>query len=153
MRLPIRSLWLSTALCALCALAACTPKLTIDQKRQRLLKTVDETVAQGPYRAAWNSLESFKVPVWYEDAKFGIFIHWGVYSVPAFGSEWYPRNMYQQGSNEFKHHLATFGPQSKFGYKDFIPQFGAERFNAQRWAEVFKQSGARFVVPVAEHHD
>jgi alpha-L-fucosidase len=93
------------------------------------------------------------VPDWYRDGKFGIFIHWGVYSVPAFGNEWYPRNMYVQGSPEFAHHVATYGPQSRFGYKDFIPRFTAERFDPVGWANLFQQAGARFVVPVAEHHD
>lgn len=131
----------------------CGGARAMEPKVESTLKTVDGVVSNGPFSASWDSLKSYQVPAWYEDAKFGIFIHWGVYSVPAFGSEWYPRNMYQQGSDEFKHHVATFGPQSKFGYKDFIPQFKAERFNADRWAEVFKQAGARFVVPVAEHHD
>src|SRR5512136_1163755 len=120
MRLTIRSLSSVTALCVLFALAACTSKLTTEQKRQRLLATVDQTVAGGPYHAAWDSLESFKVPEWYQNAKFGIFIHWGVYSVPAFGSEWYPRNLYLESDPAFKHHVATFGPQLNFGYKNFI---------------------------------
>ncbi len=109
--------------------------------------------AQERYQATWESLKKYQTPDWFRDAKFGIFIHWGVYSVPAFGSEWYPRQMYQQGSDEFKHHVATYGPQSKFGYKDFIPLFKAEKFNPQQWVALFKQAGAKYVVPVAEHHD
>ncbi len=105
------------------------------------------------YQATWESLGQYTVPQWYQDGKFGIFIHWGLYAVPAFGNEWYPRNMYQQGSREFAHHVATYGPQDKFGYKDFIPQFTAERFDADQWAGLFRQAGAKFVVPVAEHHD
>jgi len=93
------------------------------------------------------------VPEWYKDAKFGIFIHWGVYSVPGFGSEWYPRNMYLQDSPAFKHHIETYGPQSRFGYKDFIPLFTAEQFDPDHWANLFRKAGAQFVVPVAEHHD
>jgi alpha-L-fucosidase len=124
-----------------------------DAKAQAILKTVDVAVAAGPFAAAWPSLERYEVPAWYRDGKFGIFIHWGLYSVPAFGNEWYPRNMYKQGTPEFAHHVATFGPQAKFGYKDFIPQFKAERFSAAGWARLFKEAGARFVVPVAEHHD
>lgn len=111
------------------------------------------TSAQDRYQATWQSLENYKTPDWFRDAKFGIFIHWGVYSVPGFGSEWYPRNMYQQGSDEFKHHVAIYGPQNKFGYKDFIPMFKAEKFNADQWASLFEKSGAKYVVPVAEHHD
>ena len=98
-------------------------------------------------------LEKFQAPAWYVDGKFGIFIHWGIYSVPAFGNEWYPRNMYKADTDEFKHHVATYGPQSRFGYKDFIPLFKAERYDARQWAALFKAAGAKFVVPVAEHHD
>jgi alpha-L-fucosidase len=109
--------------------------------------------AEGPFRPDWESLKTHRVPDWYLDGKFGIFIHWGIYSVPAFGSEWYPRQMYLEGSDEFKHHIATYGPQSRFGYKDFIPLFKAEKYDPHAWAALFKKAGAKFVVPVAEHHD
>ena len=124
-----------------------------DSERAILLKDVDSVNAQGPFSADWESLQKYETPEWYKDAKFGIFIHWGLYSVPAFGNEWYPRNMYTEGSREYKHHLATYGPQDKFGYKDFIPMFKAEHFDPVAWAELFKKSGAKYVVPVAEHHD
>ncbi len=110
-------------------------------------------LSQQRYQATYESLKQYKTPEWFQDVKFGIFIHWGVYSVPAFESEWYPRNMYRQGSKEFKHHVATYGPHNKFGYKDFIPQFKAEKFDANAWVDLFKRSGAKYVVPVAEHHD
>jgi len=109
--------------------------------------------AQGRYQANWDSLKKYQTPGWFRDAKFGIFIHWGVYAVPAFGSEWYPRNMYQQGSPENKHHIEAYGPISKFGYKDFIPMFKAELFDPVKWVALFKKAGAKYVVPVAEHHD
>lgn len=112
-----------------------------------------QTNAQPVYEAKWDSLKKYTVPEWYLDAKFGIFIHWGVYSVPAFGNEWYPRNMYCEGSPEFKHHVKEYGPQAQFGYKDFIPRFKAENFDAKAWAALFKKAGAKYVVPVAEHHD
>lgn len=124
-----------------------------DQERAALLKRIDRVDDQGPFRPDWESLQKYEVPEWYKDAKFGIFIHWGVYSVPAFGNEWYPRNMYVPGSPEYKHHIATYGPQDEFGYKDFIPLFKAEHFDPGAWAELFKKSGAKYVVPVAEHHD
>ncbi len=117
------------------------------------MDAVDQTIAAGPFKAEWESLKAYQVPAWYEDGKFGIFIHWGVYSVPAFGNEWYPRNMYRQGTPEFQHHVATYGPHAQFGYKDFIPQLTAANFDANSWAELFAKSGAKFVVPVAEHHD
>ncbi|MGO9083666.1 MAG: alpha-L-fucosidase [Candidatus Sulfotelmatobacter sp.] len=124
-----------------------------DDARASLLKYVDAADLQGPFRPDWESLQKYEVPEWYKDAKFGIFIHWGVYSVAAFGNEWYPRNMYSEGSEEYKHHIATYGAQDKFGYKDFIPMFKAEKFDAAAWAELFKKAGAKYVVPVAEHHD
>ncbi|MFI5157134.1 MAG: alpha-L-fucosidase, partial [Chitinophagales bacterium] len=117
------------------------------------LSLAGEALSQQKFLPEWNSLNNYEVPAWYKDAKFGIFIHWGVYSVPAFGSEWYPRLMYQQGSDEYKHHLEKYGPQNKFGYKDFIPMFKAQKFNPAQWAELFKKSGAKYIVPVAEHHD
>ena len=124
-----------------------------DGQRAALLKQVDIAEHHGPFRPDWESLQKYEAPEWYKDAKFGIFIHWGVYSVPAFGNEWYPRSMYSAGSDEYKHHLATYGTQDKFGYKDFIPMFKAADFNAAAWAQLFQKSGAKYVVPVAEHHD
>lgn len=119
---------------------------------ERLAK-IDRVATTGPFEPNWDSLEEFEIPKWYADAKFGLFIHWGAYSVPAFGSEWYPRNMYVEGSKEFEHHVAKYGSQAEFGYKDFISQFKAERFNPAEWAELFRAAGVRYVVPVAEHHD
>src|SRR5689334_2125084 len=117
------------------------------------MTSIDQVIANGPFQASWESLSRYTVPNWYQDAKFGIFIHWGLYSVPAFANEWYPRNMYLQGSEEFRHHVETYGSHTKFGYKDFIPLFQAEKYDPDRWAQLFKKSGARYVVPVAEHHD
>lgn len=117
------------------------------------LDTIDSVIAKGPYQATWESLSEYRVPCWYREAKFGIFIHWGIYSVPAFNNEWYSRNMYIQGSEEYEHHIKTYGRHSEFGYKDFIPLFKAEKFNPDEWAELFRQAGAKYVVPVAEHHD
>ena len=105
------------------------------------------------FKADWESLKNHSTPKWYQDAKFGIFIHWGVYSVPAYGNEWYPRAMYEENSDIFNYHRKTYGPQSDFGYKDFIKMFKAENWDPDYWAELFKKSGAKFIVPVAEHHD
>lgn len=117
------------------------------------LKKIEEVIERGPFSDNWHSLYSYKVPEWYRSAKFGIFIHWGVFSVPAFSNEWYSRNMYEKDRPEYIHHLKTYGSPARFGYKDFIPMFRAERFDAQEWAELFADSGAKYVVPVAEHHD
>jgi len=115
---------------------------TISPKGTDLFKADSTSIAQ-----------SYTIPDWFRDAKFGIFIHWGVYAVPAFGNEWYPRKMYDKNSEEYRHHVETYGELTDFGYKDFIPMFKAERFDPQAWAKLFKQSGARYVIPVAEHHD
>ena len=67
-------------------------------KHEEYLSVIDSVIAQGPFSADWSSLSDYRVPEWYRRAKFGIFIHWGVYSVPAYASEWYPRCMYMQGT-------------------------------------------------------
>lgn len=126
---------------------------THSEQITRQLEKVDRTVAAGPFHDDVPSLSRYQVPDWFRDAKFGIFIHWGGYSVPAYANEWYPRNMYQQGTPEFKHQVETYGPQSKFGYKDFLAQFKGERFNAAEWVSLFRRAGAHYMVPVAEHHD
>ncbi|GAA4163895.1 alpha-L-fucosidase [Gryllotalpicola daejeonensis] len=117
------------------------------------LARVDEVIAAGPFDATWESLSGYRPPRWFAEAKFGIFLHWGAYSVPAFETEWYPRNMYRRGSPAFEHHVATYGPQSTFGYKDFLPAFRMEKFDPAEWVALFKRAGAQYVVPVAEHHD
>jgi alpha-L-fucosidase len=103
------------------------------------------------YEPNWNSLKQYRIPGWFRDAKFGIFIHWGIYSVPAMFDEWYPRRMYEQGKIVYEYHRKTYG--ENFGYKDFIPQFKAEHFNPDAWAQLFVEAGAKYIVPVAEHHD
>lgn len=117
------------------------------------LHAIDAVIARGTFKDNWDSLSAFEVPGWYSSAKFGIFIHWGLYSIQAHHSEWYSRNMYIQGSDEYKHHLATYGEHKDFGYKDFIPMFTADKFDADEWSALFKRAGARYVMPVAEHHD
>jgi alpha-L-fucosidase len=109
---------------------------------------------KGPYTADWESLGKYnEAPEWFKDAKFGIYVHWGVLSVPEFGNDWYPRNMHLEGSREYQHHVETYGHPSKFGYHDFVPMFKAENFDANQWAGLFKKAGARFAGMVAEHHD
>ena len=114
---------------------------------------ITQVANQGPFAPNWSSLGRFSMPEWFVKAKFGIFIHWGLYSIPAYNNEWYSRNMYLQGYPEFDHHIKTYGPQTEFGYKDFIPMFKATSFDAQEWMDVFKEAGAQYVFPVAEHHD
>ncbi|MBN2037280.1 MAG: alpha-L-fucosidase [Chitinispirillaceae bacterium] len=123
------------------------------------------------YTATWASVNQHTpAPEWFKDAKFGLWFHWGVYSTAAFGSEWYPRNMYANGSSEFNHHVSTFGdPYSAWPYHNFIngannkagvfTQFAPKlksaggNFDPNEWASLFDSAGAKFAGPVAEHHD
>jgi len=117
-------------------------------------------MAQSPrYEAKWESLDQRRTPEWFQDAKFGIFIHWGVYAVPAWGmerqySEWYWNRMSDNSPRwapwrEF--HAKLYGPG--FDYMDFAPQFRAELYDARQWASLFRRAGARYVVPTSKHHD
>jgi alpha-L-fucosidase len=134
-----------------------------DAQRNALLKEADRQANDGPFRPDWESLRHYEIPQWYKDAKFGIFIHWGVYAVPSAESEWYPRNMYRPEEGAYKDFQKRFASQAPIGgdsaqkdtlgYKDFIPKFKAEKFDPAAWAHLFKESGAQYVVPVAEHHD
>jgi len=106
------------------------------------------------YEETWESLSEYdETAEWYKDAKFGIYAHWGVMSVPAYANDWYARNMHIEGSDEYKHHVKTYGEPSEFGYHDFVPMFKAENFDANAWADLFEKSGAKFAGIVAEHHD
>jgi len=136
-------------------------------KKEEETKNFTETPTVK-YEANWESIKkNYKDPEWFNKTKFGIFIHWGAYSVPAFGSEWYPRQMYmdtatftaqlnfeKKGPNPvYTHHKKNWGDQKTFGYKDFIPMFKGENFNADEWIDLFKKAGAKYVIPVADHHD
>ncbi|MGB5264757.1 MAG: alpha-L-fucosidase, partial [Lutimonas sp.] len=115
------------------------------------------------YKADWESLKQHKTPDWFLDAKFGIYCHWGPYSVPAHETEWYAHWMYVNADNPeardgkaheiYNYHVKTYGSLNEFGYKDFIPMFKAENFDAAEWADLFQKAGARFAGPVSEHAD
>ena len=134
-------------------LATATEDPGYREKVHTQLNSVGARIRRGPFQADWSSLAAYRAPEWFRDAKFGIFLHWGVYSVPAFANEWYSRNMYVKGSPAYEYHRAVYGPQSTFGYKDFIPRFTAAQFDPNAWVDLFVRAGAKYVVPVAEHCD
>lgn len=105
----------------------------------------------GPVQPNWPSIRDFyHVPSWFRSAKIGMFIHWGLYAIPAHKSEWYAKWMY---TTDVDWHTEHYGPPDKFGYKDFIPLFKPTKFDADEWIHLFQRAGARYVCPVAEHHD
>ena len=115
------------------------------------VNSITNPLPAGPFQPTWDSLKAnYHVPQWFVGAKFGLFMHWGLYSVPAHHNEWYEKHMY---ATESQWHAENFGPQDKFGYKDFIPLFTCSNFNADAWADLFQKSGAKFVIPTAQHHD
>ncbi|MEK7395486.1 MAG: alpha-L-fucosidase [Candidatus Poribacteria bacterium] len=108
------------------------------------------------YEANWESIDSRPIPKWFDEAKFGIMIHWGVYSVPAWApkgtyAEWYWASMGNKDGDTWKYHAKNYG--ENFKYQDFANLFKAELYDPDEWAEIFKQSGARYVVPTSKHHD
>ena len=110
--------------------------------------------AKHQYSPDWGSLGNYtESPEWFKNAKLGIYFHWGIYSVPAYSSEWYPRWMHFKDHKVYKHHVENYGEPSEFGYHDFAPMFKAENFDPEAWADLFQKAGARFAGPVAEHHD
>jgi len=107
------------------------------------------------FKPEWASLRRYECPEWFRDAKFGIYAHWGVYSAAkgTHNTDWYGRHMYEPDQPNHADHLKNFGPVSTFGYKDIIPLFTAEKFNADEWAKIFAEAGAKFAGPVGEHAD
>ncbi|MFB6137777.1 MAG: alpha-L-fucosidase [Halobacteriaceae archaeon] len=105
------------------------------------------------YEPTWASLEEHQIPAWLHDAPFGVYFHWGPYSVPAYQNEWYSRNMYREGSDQHDHHVSEYGELSDFGYKDFVPEFTAENWDPEEWARLCDENGADFVGIAAIHAD
>lgn len=114
--------------------------------------TGSETIAAGPFMPTWESLQQYKVPDWYRNAKFGIWAHWGPQCQPEAG-DWYARGMYEEGSYQYKYHLEHYGHPSKFGFKDVIHEWKAEAWNPEELVALYKAAGARYFFGMANHHD
>ena len=147
-----------TVFAALAAVAVIAlPSRASDAALAEQLKSIDQTMAKGPFQPEWDSLKAHQDPEWFRDAKFGIYTHWGPVTVGAedgpSGGQWYGHSMYDTNSPTFRYHQKKFGDQHTVGYKDMVPKFTAEKFNAEAWAELFLKAGAKFAGPVAAHHD
>lgn len=117
-----------------------------------VLASFGTALSQGPQMPA-EAFQKSSLPEWLKDAKFGILVCWGPYSVPAYDNEWYFRNMYVEDHPVYRHHREKYGDPSVFGYKDFFPLFRAEQFRPEEWADLMAAAGARFGGLVAEHAD
>ena len=121
------------------------------------LDAIDGLIARGPFKSEWDSLHQHQEPDWFQDAKFGIYTHWGPVTVGSSyapgDSQWYGNQMYTPSHPAFAFHKEVFGDQHTMGFKDMIPRFTGEKFNPEEWADVFVRAGAKFAGPVAIHHD
>jgi alpha-L-fucosidase len=111
-----------------------------------------ERMLKGPFQASWESLKQYQVPGWFQDAKFGIWAHWGPQCQPEHG-DWYARGMYEEGSDHYKYHVQKYGHPSRFGFKDVINEWKAENWDPAQLLSLYKKAGAQYFVALANHHD
>src|ERR1044072_1168790 len=116
------------------------------------IESFDQSYAKGPFQPTWESLQNYVVPEWYQNAKFGIWAHWGPQCEPEHG-DWYGRGMYEEGSDHYKYHVQKYGHPSKFGFKDVIHQWKAEKWDPEQLVALYKRVGAKYFFAMANHHD
>jgi len=116
------------------------------------VKQLQEPMQTGKFKPTWKSLEQYQVPEWYCNAKFGIWAHWGPQCQPEHG-DWYAHEMYIEGSNDYKWHLKHYGHPSKFGFKDIIHKWKAQRWDPEKLIKLYKRVGAQYFVALGNHHD
>lgn len=116
------------------------------------IKVLNAPAFKGPFEPTWDSLEKYQVPDWFRDAKFGMWAHWGPQCEPEAG-DWYARGMYQESSWQYKYHIEKYGHPSKFGFKDVINTWKADNWNPEELVNLYKDSGARYFMAMANHHD
>jgi alpha-L-fucosidase len=141
--LRLSYLWLTAS--------ACLPIMKAAAEAEPLPEVLP-AIAAGPFTPAAESLKHYHVPEWFRDAKFGIWSHWGPQAVPRAG-DWYARNMYLQGHPQYEYHLKTYGHPSKFGYKDIIPLWKAEKWDPDALMALYVKAGAKYFVSLGVHHD
>jgi len=113
---------------------------------------LNEPIASGPFKPTWESLQTYQTPGWFRDAKFGMWAHWGPQCQPEAG-DWYARGMYQEGSEQYKIHLQKYGHPSKFGFKDVINVWKADKWDPEELVSLYKSAGAQYFMALANHHD
>jgi len=126
--------------------------MTLTRRETLALLAGSLAASTGPFEPTRESLKRYHVPEWFRDAKFGIWAHWGPQSAAEAG-DWYARNMYIQGSEQYKHHVANYGHPSRFGFKDIIPTWRADKFDADHLVGLYKKAGAKYFVSMGVHHD
>ena len=109
-------------------------------------------ISPSPFEPTWDSLRTYQCPEWFRDAKLGIWAHWGPQCVPMYG-DWYARNMYIEGSDQYRQHWRVYGHPSKFGYKDIVKLWKAEKFDPDELMDLYVEAGAKYFVAQAVHHD
>ena len=136
-------------------MAATLPSLWLSQALGNNLfeeNFLNELMVKGPFKPTWESLQQYKTPEWYRDAKFGMWAHWGPQCQPESG-DWYARGMYEEGSWQYKIHLQKYGHPSKFGFKDVINEWKAEKWDPEELVSLYKSAGAQYFMAMANHHD
>ena len=126
--------------------------ITAQENYKVVINTSEEPIAPGKYKPTWQSLSDYQCPEWFRNAKFGIWAHWGPQCEPEYG-DWFARNMYIQGNDQYKYSLETRGPQSQFGFKDWIHEWKAEKWNPDSLVKFYKENGAKYFMALANHHD
>lgn len=136
-------------------LAASIPVLALANEinaAHSILNGLGGTAAPASFKPTWESLSNFKTPDWFRNAKFGIWAHWGPQCEAEYG-DWYAREMYMEGSRQYKYHVEKYGHPSKFGFKDIINEWKADAWNPEELLSLYKKAGARYFMALANHHD
>lgn len=126
------------------ALEAQTYQVPVSEKNEKM--------QEGEFEPTWESLQNYKVPEWFRNAKFGIWAHWGPQCVEGTG-DWMARSLYLEGSREYKHHVENYGHPSEVGFKDILPLFKAENWNPDKLVSFYKKIGAQYFFALGNHHD
>ncbi len=129
-----------------------TASIPITAQPEVIVNTGQEPVMEGEFKPTWDSLQQYQVPEWFRDAKFGIWAHWGPQCQPE-AHDWYARHMYVPGHWQYNHHLEHYGDPSKFGFKDVIHEWKAEKWDPEKLVKLYKRVGAQYFFAMANHHD